>query len=82
MGCSPSIPTIFVSQSAPVWGAGSSFSLAPVFLCFLFFFFLYDTVCHHRILQDHLPLFPALDLKYTTASKVSFIGKWDLETKI
>ena len=70
MGCNSITPTIFGSQSAPVWGTGISFSLAPVSLCFPFFFFFnmiqFSTTGYSKA---HLPFFPDLDLKYTTASR-------------
>lgn len=68
MGCNPITPTILGSKvlqsGAP--GALSVWLLCPSVFPFLF---KYDTVFHHRILQAHLPFFPDLDLKYTTASR-------------
>ena len=70
MGYNSITPTIFASQSAPVWGTGRSFSLAPVSLCFPFFFFnmiqfsitgYSRLICHFFLTSIwNIPLLPGL----------------------
>lgn len=49
------------------------------------FCFVYEhvlTFCHHRMLQAHLPIFFCPRSGIYHFFRVSFTGKWDLETKI
>lgn len=61
------------------------FVVVVVVLGYFLFCFVYEhvlTFCHHRMLQAHLPIFFCPRSGIYHFFRVSFTGKWDLETKI